>query len=508
LGSDLRLQKIVCDNTTRKLINERLQVPVKTLFLENLTLTALKLNDAEIMKYALPNMNYRSILQKIRPMRRGFVMTAKRQHFLEEVFKYDAHSVLKYLLEICINELQSSRNPDTKQIIGLLSILGEVSFSLDQSAALLESKSMRYVMSLFKKYEKQVIISLIFVASKENTCWGISEVHSIDFFRSLLIYHQKFPEYAYDLNKAMPMHIFGDKIELQTPVAVHPPKPHATLTGKSIPEKSNGGQDHLEDPRNAPITPIEFAVYCGGKQVITLLLEYGATFNKNLPYLAIAFHRWHCTREDLVNQLTELGADINVPLPLFLDRYQRDILRYYMSEPHLDKMIMLEMLMSRGAKTLPNESETLQLNDPNYTTTNSLDLLVLKALKNGHKTLQPTELTFHGPRSLIMFETSRFARSIAVNANGTYSVNGGRESMGPWSQSDGKLICTATQKSMYVSAGSHEYNRIVDIPVKIITTFVIFKLFNGEFALTEDKNSSMDEKLVNMLWHEEITSTL
>jgi hypothetical protein len=137
--------------------------------------------------------------------------------------------------------------------------------------------------------------------------------------------------------------------------------------------------------------------------------------------------------------------------------------------------------MSRGAKTLPNESETLQLNDPNCTTTNSLDLLVLKALKNGHKTLQPTyesyfynvksslfstlfynrltflirELTFHGPRSLIMFETSRFARSIAVNANGTYSVNGGStfaqivdslfgyniwhlivgESMGPWSQS-------------------------------------------------------------------------
>jgi hypothetical protein len=182
--------------------------------------------------------------------------------------------------------------------------------------------------------------------------------------------------------------------------------------------------------------------------------------------------------------------------------------------------------MSRGAKTLPNESETLQLNDPNCTTTNSLDLLVLKALKNGHKTLQPTyesyfynvksslfstlfynrltflirELTFHGPRSLIMFETSRFARSIAVNANGTYSVNGGStfaqivdslfgyniwhlivgESMGPWSQSDGKLICTATQKSMYVSAGSHEYNRIVDIPVKIITTFVIFKYVNIE----------------------------
>jgi hypothetical protein len=29
-------------------------------------------------------------------------MTAKRQHFLEEVFKYDAHSVLKYLLEVLI----------------------------------------------------------------------------------------------------------------------------------------------------------------------------------------------------------------------------------------------------------------------------------------------------------------------------------------------------------------------------------------------------------------------
>ena len=49
------------------------------------------------------------------------------------------------------------------------------------------------------------------------------------------------------------------------------------------------------------------------------------------------------------------------------------------------------------------------------------------------------------------------------------------ESMGPWSQSEGKLICTATQKSMYVSAGSYGYDKIVDIPVKIITTFVIFK---------------------------------
>ncbi len=62
---------------------------------------ALKSNDVEIVKFGLPNMSYRSILQKIKPMRDKMgVAPVKRQHFLAEVFKYDAHKVLKHLIDV------------------------------------------------------------------------------------------------------------------------------------------------------------------------------------------------------------------------------------------------------------------------------------------------------------------------------------------------------------------------------------------------------------------------
>ncbi|MBP5977669.1 hypothetical protein HW132_34420 [Brasilonema sp. CT11] len=54
------------------------------------------------MKFAWPNMSFKPILQKIKPMRdkMGVATIVKRQNFLEEVFKYDAHNVLKHVIDV------------------------------------------------------------------------------------------------------------------------------------------------------------------------------------------------------------------------------------------------------------------------------------------------------------------------------------------------------------------------------------------------------------------------
>jgi len=59
-------------------------------------------------------------------------------------------------------------------LVSVLSLLAEYAIKESRENDITQNGCVRFVMSLFKKYEKATLFSLIHVSSRQNACWGLS----------------------------------------------------------------------------------------------------------------------------------------------------------------------------------------------------------------------------------------------------------------------------------------------------------------------------------------------
>jgi hypothetical protein len=480
LVHDLNLQQRFLENTPRKLLHSRSKIPLRTVYIEHIFLRAIKEDITELVALALTNLSFDAVMARIKPMReKGGLLQkqrgpVRRQDLLAKIFEYDAYQVLEYLVNICLAEIELPSKLD--HLVSLLSLLAEYSLP-DSDKNKATKRSAIYVLSLFKKFEDDLLFSFIYVSTLHDACWGISDVPAMELFAKLLQSQKSFPEYKYDLNKS----ISSSKLARLPP---HRPE-HVSL-----------------------ISPLEYVAFLRSEKAFESLIKFGAKFTAGLPYLAIALFNMEQERfadmqnVKFINYLKLLGGDIDQPLPSYLDANRRDILRYYYNKVEnllkfkVKDICFFEYLLALGAHTVLTNEEKRNIENPAYA--HHIPTLLLKA--------QNSFYNFFNQKSTIQLDGSLGKSSchfenilgikLEISCDGEAIHN--RMTLGKWKQDGSTLRIVLDQKKRvsFVGSGYQTYFKNIE-PVTHL--FTIAQSFTKQVVLVpSDPQMSASDKILQM----------